>query len=77
MEVCLANLKIIHAASTKLLGFPSNFPLFICPFAFARLGHSSGEIALVKAAAKTGVIYIVSLNLQHSRLLQFTLKLGK
>lgn len=35
---------------------PSSLPIFISPAALARLGHPDGEINLVRAAGKAGIL---------------------
>ncbi|KAH9816384.1 FMN-dependent dehydrogenase-domain-containing protein [Melampsora americana] len=47
---------------TNICGFDSRFPFFIAPAALAKLAHSDGEKNFVRAAAKFGIIYIVSSN---------------
>jgi L-lactate dehydrogenase (cytochrome) len=39
-----------------ILGMPSSLPIFISPAALARLGHRNGEMNLVRAAGKTGIL---------------------
>jgi L-lactate dehydrogenase (cytochrome) len=35
---------------------PSSLPIFIAPAALARLGHPDGEMNLVRAAGKAGIL---------------------
>ncbi|KAG0147651.1 hypothetical protein CROQUDRAFT_42456 [Cronartium quercuum f. sp. fusiforme G11] len=58
----LRNVKSLINLQIKILGFNSNLPFFIAPVALANLIHKDGEKALVKVAAKIGVIYIMSSN---------------
>ncbi|KAJ2928820.1 hypothetical protein H1R20_g8280, partial [Candolleomyces eurysporus] len=48
--------------STTILGYSSSIPVFICGAALAKLGHPQGEINLTRAAAKEGIIQMVSSN---------------
>jgi len=45
--------------STKILGVDSSLPLYFTATALAKLAHSEGEVAIVKAAAKAGVPYML------------------
>jgi isopentenyl diphosphate isomerase/L-lactate dehydrogenase-like FMN-dependent dehydrogenase len=45
----------VSTAST-VLGMPSSLPIFIAPAALARLGHPDGEMNLVRAAGRTGIL---------------------
>jgi len=51
----------VSTAST-ILGMPSSLPIFIAPAALARLGHSDGEMNLVRAAGRTGILQGISNN---------------
>lgn len=44
-----------------LLGCPATMPVVVSPTAFHRLAHPDGELATARAAAKAGVIMIVSM----------------
>ncbi|KAI0321804.1 FMN-dependent dehydrogenase-domain-containing protein [Amylostereum chailletii] len=46
----------------RLFGHPSSLPIFICPAALARLGHPDGEMNMVRAAGKAGILQGVSNN---------------
>ncbi|KAJ2920241.1 hypothetical protein MD484_g6, partial [Candolleomyces efflorescens] len=48
--------------STTILGYSSSIPVFICGAALAKLGHPLGEVNLTRAAAKEGIIQMVSSN---------------
>jgi L-lactate dehydrogenase (cytochrome) len=39
-----------------ILNMPSSLPIFISPAALARLGHPDGEMNLVRAAGKAGIL---------------------
>jgi L-lactate dehydrogenase (cytochrome) len=41
---------------TTILGIDSALPFYISPAAMAKLGDSLGEIIMIKAAAKAGII---------------------
>lgn len=45
---------------TKICGFSSKMPVFIAPAALGRLAHPDGEKLLVRAAARHGIIYMVT-----------------
>ena len=45
----------VSTAST-VLGLPTSLPVFIAPAALARLGHPDGEMNLVRAAGRTGIL---------------------
>jgi 4-hydroxymandelate oxidase len=45
----------------SLLGCPTSMPVFISPTAFHRLAHPDGERATARAAARAGVIMVVSM----------------
>lgn len=47
--------------STNLLGTPSSLPIYITATALGKLGHPEGEKNLTRAAAKQGVIQMVSI----------------
>lgn len=46
--------------STTLLGQKSRMPIYITATALGKLGHPDGELNLTRAAAKKGVIQMVS-----------------
>eukprot|EP01113_Clastostelium_recurvatum_P021295 TRINITY_DN2520_c0_g2_i2.p1 TRINITY_DN2520_c0_g2~~TRINITY_DN2520_c0_g2_i2.p1 ORF type:complete len:448 (-),score=80.84 TRINITY_DN2520_c0_g2_i2:158-1468(-) len=48
--------------SRTILGHASSLPLFVCPAAMARLAHPSGEHGIAQAAARTGIIQMISNN---------------
>merc|ERR1719220_377964 len=45
--------------TTTLLGVPSSLPLYFTATALAKLAHKDGEVAIVKAAKKAGVVYML------------------
>jgi L-lactate dehydrogenase (cytochrome) len=45
--------------STTLLGVPASLPLYFTATALAKLAHKDGEVAIVKAAKKAGVPYML------------------
>ncbi|KAI0251317.1 FMN-dependent dehydrogenase-domain-containing protein [Lactifluus subvellereus] len=50
------------STASVILGMPSSLPIFISPAALARLGHHNGEMNLVRAAGKTGILQGISIN---------------
>jgi len=54
----LVNVRDIDL-STTVLGEKSSLPLYFTATALAKLAHQDGEVAIVKAAAKAGVIYML------------------
>ncbi|KAH9999788.1 FMN-dependent dehydrogenase-domain-containing protein [Russula vinacea] len=55
--------KISQASTAStILGMPSSLPIFIAPAALARLGHPDGEMNLVRAAGRTGILQGISNN---------------
>ncbi|KAH9977872.1 FMN-dependent dehydrogenase-domain-containing protein [Lactifluus volemus] len=44
------------------MGMPSSLPIFISPAALARLGHPNGEVNLVRAAGRAGILQGISIN---------------
>eukprot|EP00808_Paulinella_micropora_P021715 g55641.t1 len=54
----LVNVKTINMSSS-ILGHECSLPLYITATAVAKLAHPDGEVALSKAAGKSGVIYMV------------------
>jgi len=54
----LVNVKSIDT-STRILGFPASLPLYISATALAKLAHPDGEMALVKAAHKEGIHFMM------------------
>lgn len=57
-------LNKISKVSTEstILNMPSSLPIFISPAALARLGHPDGEMNLVRAAGKAGILQGISNN---------------
>jgi 4-hydroxymandelate oxidase len=51
----------VRALDTEVLGCSSSMPVLIAPTAFHRLAHADGEQATARAAARAGVIMIVSM----------------
>ncbi|MEO1085801.1 MAG: alpha-hydroxy acid oxidase [Acidobacteriota bacterium] len=49
-----------RSLQAKLLGTPSQLPLFVAPMAFHRLAHERGELATAKAAGDRGLIFTLS-----------------
>jgi len=45
--------------TTSILGVKSSLPLYFTATALAKLGHPDGEVAIVKAANKAGVAYML------------------
>ncbi len=54
----LVNVKNIDM-TTSILGVKSSFPLYFSATALGKLAHDDGELAVSRAAAKTGVIYML------------------
>ncbi|CAJ1435998.1 unnamed protein product [Effrenium voratum] len=54
----LVNVREIDM-STKILGVPASLPLYFTATALAKLAHQEGELAIVKAAKKAGVPYML------------------
>ena len=54
----LVNVKNIDMA-TSILGVKSSFPLYFSATALGKLADDAGELAISRAAAKTGVIYML------------------
>lgn len=54
----LINVKNIDM-TTSILGEKSSFPLYFTATALGKLAHDDGELAISRAAAKTGVIYML------------------
>ncbi|KAH9928981.1 FMN-dependent dehydrogenase-domain-containing protein [Amylocystis lapponica] len=55
--------KVSEVSTTSaIMGLPSSLPIFIAPAALARLGHPDGEMNLVRAAGKEGILQSVSNN---------------
>ncbi|GBE87570.1 FMN-dependent dehydrogenase-domain-containing protein [Sparassis latifolia] len=55
--------KSFHVSTaTSMLSFPASLPIFIAPAALARLGHPDGEMNLVRAAGKEGILLGISNN---------------
>jgi isopentenyl diphosphate isomerase/L-lactate dehydrogenase-like FMN-dependent dehydrogenase len=60
--------KISQASTAStILGMPSSLPIFIAPAALARLGHPDGEMNLVRAAGRTGILQGVSDSSGHEK----------
>ncbi len=49
------------STSTDLLGRPATAPIVVAPTAMHRLACPDGELATARAAAKAGVVYVVSM----------------
>jgi L-lactate dehydrogenase (cytochrome) len=54
----LVDVKDVDTTCT-ILGTPSPLPLFLSAVAMCGMGHTDGELAWVRAAADTGVIFMV------------------
>jgi len=54
----LVNVREIDM-TTELLGVPSALPLYFTATALAKLAHPDGEVGIVKAAKKAGVVYML------------------
>ncbi|CAE7504146.1 CYB2 [Symbiodinium natans] len=54
----LVNVREIDM-TTKILGVPASLPLYFTATALAKLAHQEGELAIVKAAKKAGVPYML------------------
>merc|ERR1719183_2448762 len=54
----LVNVAEIDLA-TRLLGVPSSLPLYFTATALGKLAHQDGEVAIVRAAKKAGVAYML------------------
>merc|ERR550532_3350088 len=54
----LVNVRDVDLTTT-LLGVPSSLPLYFTATALAKLAHPDGEVAIVKAAKKAGVVYML------------------
>ena len=54
----LVNVKNIDMR-TSILGAKSSFPLYFTATALGKLAHDDGELAISRAAAKTGVVYML------------------
>jgi len=54
----LINVREIDMTTT-LLGVPSSLPIYFTATALAKLAHKDGEVAIVKAAKKAGVVYML------------------
>merc|ERR1719296_9297 len=54
----LVNVREIDM-TTSFLGVPSSLPLYFTATALAKLAHQDGELAIVKAAKKVGVPYML------------------
>ncbi|KAJ3719767.1 FMN-dependent dehydrogenase-domain-containing protein [Lentinula raphanica] len=49
-------------SSTRILGFETTLPIFVCGSALAKLGHPLGEINITKGCAPPKIIQMVSSN---------------
>lgn len=58
MSCCIVRLNKVSKVSTEstILNMPSSLPIFVSPAALARLGHPDGEMNLVRAAGKAGIL---------------------
>eukprot|EP00930_Biecheleria_cincta_P026726 TRINITY_DN187_c0_g1_i2.p1 TRINITY_DN187_c0_g1~~TRINITY_DN187_c0_g1_i2.p1 ORF type:complete len:513 (-),score=128.16 TRINITY_DN187_c0_g1_i2:390-1928(-) len=54
----LVNVREIDM-TTQVLGVPASLPLYFTATALAKLAHQEGEVAIVKAAKKAGVPYML------------------
>ena len=54
----LVNVREIDM-TTQILGVPASVPLYFTATALAKLAHQDGEVAIVKAAKKAGVPYML------------------
>eukprot|EP00418_Pyrodinium_bahamense_P013228 CAMPEP_0179126390 /NCGR_PEP_ID=MMETSP0796-20121207/59825_1 /TAXON_ID=73915 /ORGANISM="Pyrodinium bahamense, Strain pbaha01" /LENGTH=342 /DNA_ID=CAMNT_0020825139 /DNA_START=61 /DNA_END=1085 /DNA_ORIENTATION=+ len=54
----LVNVRDIDM-TTALLGVPSALPLYFTATALAKLAHPDGEVGIVRAAKKAGVVYML------------------
>jgi len=54
----LVNVREIDLTTT-LLGVPSSLPLYFTATALAKLAHPDGELGIVRAAKKAGVVYML------------------
>ena len=52
--------------SCRIFGHASALPIWAAPAALARLGHPDGEMNIVRAAGKEGIVYGVSATLDSS-----------
>lgn len=50
------------STATSMAGLSTTLPIFIAPAALARLGHPDGEMNLVRAAGKAGILQGISSN---------------
>ncbi|KAH9049132.1 FMN-dependent dehydrogenase-domain-containing protein [Lactarius hengduanensis] len=50
------------STESRILNMASSLPIFVSPAALARLGHPDGEMNLVKAAGKAGILQGISNN---------------
>lgn len=61
----LVNVKNIDM-TTSILGVQSSLPLYFTATALGKLAHDDGELAISRAAAKTGVIYMLPTLSSHT-----------
>lgn len=61
----LVNVKNIDM-TTSILGVKSSYPLYFTATALGKLAHDDGELAISRAAAKTGVIYMLPTLSSHT-----------
>jgi lactate 2-monooxygenase len=52
--------------SVEVLGTPSNAPFFLAPIGVLGIAHAEGELAAARAAAATGVPFVLSTAASHS-----------
>ncbi len=45
---------------TKVAGIDLDFPVMVSPAGLLRVSHTEGELAIARAAGKTGVVFVVS-----------------
>ena len=45
---------------TKVAGIDLDFPVMVSPAGLLRVAHTEGELAVARAAGKTGVVFVVS-----------------
>lgn len=45
---------------TKVAGIDLDFPVMVSPAGLLRVAHTEGELAIARAAGKTGVVFVVS-----------------
>ncbi|KAG8959535.1 Cytochrome b2, mitochondrial precursor [Tulasnella sp. 419] len=50
------------STETSMMGMKTSLPIYVSPSALARLGHPGGEVNIVQAAGKEGIIQGISIN---------------